>query len=67
MNQKILLILPIFILFVIPIANAQLMVGEEIQLGIIDDGLGNKSIFILPSKYNAIIEYSLEDMILKDN
>jgi len=41
--------------------------GEEIQLGIIDDGLGNKSIFILPSKYNAIIEYSLEDMILKDN
>jgi len=41
--------------------------GEEIQLGIIDDGIGNKSIFILPSKYNAIIEYSLEDMILKDN
>ena len=41
--------------------------GEEIQLGIVDDGLGSKTIFILPSKYNAIIEYSLEDMILKDN
>ena len=41
--------------------------GEEIQLGIVDDGLGSKTIFVLPSKYNAIIEYSLEDMILKDN
>ena len=42
-------------------------IGKEIQLGIIDDGLGNKSVFVLPSKYDAIIEYSLEDMILKDN
>ena len=31
--------------------------GKEVQLGIIDDGLGNKSVFILPSKYNTIIEY----------
>mgnify|MGYP001025002063 CR=1 FL=1 len=36
MNQKILLILPIFILFVIPIANAQLMVGEEANQKLIE-------------------------------
>jgi len=41
--------------------------GEDVQLGIIDDGLGNKSVYILPSKYNIIIEYNLENMILNDN
>jgi len=42
-------------------------IGTEIQLGIINDGLGNKSIFILPSKYNVIIEYSLPNASLNDN
>jgi len=41
--------------------------GNEIQLGIIDDGLGNKSIFILPSKQNTIVEYNLENASLNDN
>jgi hypothetical protein len=42
-------------------------IGEEIQLGIVDDGLGNKSVYVLPSKYNAIIEYNLENIVLTDN
>ncbi|MDC0896579.1 hypothetical protein OAR84_00845 [Nitrosopumilus sp.] len=42
-------------------------IGNEVQLGIIDDGLGNKSVYILPSKYNTIIEYNLENITLKDN
>ena len=41
--------------------------GNETQLGIIDDGLGNKSIFVLPSKQNTIVEYNLKNMSLKDN
>jgi hypothetical protein len=41
--------------------------GKEVQLGIIDDGLGNKSVYVLPSKYNTIIEYNLENITLKDN
>ena len=42
-------------------------IGEKVQLGIINDGLGNKSVYILPSKYNTIIEYNLENITLKDN
>ncbi len=42
-------------------------IGKKVQLGIINDGLGNKSVYILPSKYNIIIEYNLENMILNDN
>ena len=41
--------------------------GNEIQLGIIDDGLGNQSIFVLPSKQNTIVEYNLNKMSLNDN
>ena len=41
--------------------------GDEKQLGIIDDGLGNKSIFVLPSKENTIVEYNLENMSLNNN
>ena len=41
--------------------------GNNVQPGIIDDGLGNKSIFITPTKYNIIVKYNLENMILKDN
>ena len=41
--------------------------GEEKESGIINDGLGNQSIFILPSKENSIIKYNLENIILKDN
>jgi len=42
-------------------------IGEEKELAIINDGLGNESILILPSKENSIITYNLENMILKDN
>ena len=42
-------------------------IGDEKQLGIIDDGLGNKSIFVLPSAENTIVEYNLENMSLNDN
>ena len=42
-------------------------IGKKVQLGIINDGLGNKSVYILPSKYNTIIEYNLENITLKDN
>ena len=41
--------------------------GEEKESGIVNDGLGNQSIFILPSKENSIIKYNLENIILKDN
>ena len=41
--------------------------GEENESGIINDGLGNQSVFILPSKENSIIKYNLENIILKDN
>jgi hypothetical protein len=41
--------------------------GNQVQLGIIDDGLGNKSIFVLPSKQNTIVEYNLENASLNDN
>ena len=41
--------------------------GNEVQLGIIDDGLGNQSIFVLPSKQNTIVEYNLNKMSLNDN
>ena len=41
--------------------------GEEKQSGIINDGLGNQSVFVLPSKENSIIKYNLENIILKDN
>lgn len=41
--------------------------GEEKELGIVNDGLGNQSVFILPSKENSIVKYNLENLILKDN
>ena len=41
--------------------------GEEINSGIANDGLGNESILILPSKQNTVIEYNLENMKLNDN
>ena len=41
--------------------------GEEKTSGIADDGNGNQSVLILPSKENSIIEYNLENIILKDN
>ena len=41
--------------------------GEEKESGIINDGLGNQSVFVLPSKENSIIKYNLENIILKDN
>jgi hypothetical protein len=41
-------------------------VGEDKQVGITNDGLGNESIFVLPSKQNSIITYNLENIILKD-
>jgi len=41
--------------------------GEEKQSGIANDGLGNQSVFVLPSKENSIIKYNLENIILKDN
>ena len=47
--------------------NALNEIGKEVQLGIIDDGLGNKSVYVLPSKYNTIIEYNLENITLIDN
>jgi len=42
-------------------------IGEVKESGIANDGLGNESIFILPSKENSIITYNLENIILKDN
>ena len=42
-------------------------IGEEENSGIANDGLGNQSIFVLPSKENSIIKYNLENIILKNN
>ncbi|MDC3194760.1 hypothetical protein OAT53_00855 [bacterium] len=42
-------------------------IGEEENSGIINDGLGNESIFVLPSKEITIIKYNLDNIILKDN
>jgi hypothetical protein len=42
-------------------------IGEEENSGIANDGLGNQSVFVLPSKENSIIKYNLENIILKDN
>jgi hypothetical protein len=42
-------------------------IGEEKNSGIANDGLGNQSVFVLPSKENSIIKYNLENIILKDN
>ena len=41
--------------------------GEEINSGIANDGLGNESILVLPSKQNTVIEYNLENMKLNGN
>ena len=41
--------------------------GEEINSGIADDGLGNESILALPSKQNTVIEYNLENIKLNNN
>jgi len=41
--------------------------GEEINSGIANDGLGNESILALPSKQNTVIEYNLENMKLNNN
>jgi hypothetical protein len=38
--------------------------GEEKETSIVDDGYGNKSIMIFPTKQKSIIEYNLEDKIL---
>ena len=41
--------------------------GEEINSGVANDGLGNESILVLASKQNTVIEYNLENMKLNDN
>jgi len=41
--------------------------GEEVNSGITDDGRGNESILILPSKQNSMITYNLENMRLNNN
>ena len=41
--------------------------GEEKNSGIANDGSGNQSVFILPSKQNSIVKYNLENIILKNN
>jgi len=41
--------------------------GEEIDSGIADDGLGNESVFILPSNQLTIVEYNFENAKLNDN
>ena len=38
--------------------------GEEKETSIVDDGYGNKSIMIFPTKQKSIVEYNLEDKIL---
>ena len=42
-------------------------IGKEEESGVINDGLGNESVFILPSKDNTIVKYNLKNIILKDN
>jgi len=41
--------------------------GKKIESGIGNDGLGNESILVLPSKLTTIIEYNLENASLDDN
>ena len=41
--------------------------GEEKQSGIANDGDGDQSVLVLPSKENSIIKYNLENIILKNN
>jgi len=41
--------------------------GEEINSGLGNDGLGNESILVLPSKQNTEIKYNLENMKLNNN
>jgi len=41
--------------------------GEEIDTGIANDGLGNESVLILPSNQLTIVEYNLENANLNDN
>ena len=38
--------------------------GEKKETSFVDDGYGNKSIMIFPTKQKSIIEYNLEDRIL---
>ena len=42
-------------------------IGEEKEAGLANDGLGNQSIFILPSNQNSIITYNLENMKINNN
>jgi len=42
-------------------------IGEEVNSGIADDGRGNQSILVMPSKQNTIVEYDLEKMELNNN
>ena len=42
-------------------------IGEEKEAGLANDGLGNESIFILPSNQNSIITYNLENMKINNN
>jgi hypothetical protein len=37
--------------------------GEEAQMTLVDDGYGNKSVIIFPTKQKIIIEYDLEDKL----
>ena len=37
--------------------------GEEKDTGVADDGYGNKSVMIFPTKQKSIIEYNLEDKL----
>ena len=41
--------------------------GEEIDSGIANDGIGNESVLILPSNQLTIVEYNLENANLNDN
>ena len=41
--------------------------GEEMDSGIANDGLGTESVFILPSNQLTIVEYNLENANLNDN
>ena len=41
--------------------------GEEIDSGIANDGLGKESVLILPSNQLTIVEYNLENANLNDN
>jgi len=41
--------------------------GEEMNSGLGNDGLGNETILVLPSKQKTIIEYNLENMKIENN